>query len=118
MGFFFKYIIYLILAALGLRCCLDFSLVVVNGSYSPGTGFSSRWLLLLRCVGSAVWHKGFWLLLGLWNLPGPGTEPVSPTLAGRFPPIVHPGSLFHGFLLGNVLSHIHLGVGHFSVCML
>ena len=58
MGFFFKYIIYLILAALGLRCCLDFSLVAVNGSYSPGTGFSSRWLLLLWSVGSAVVAHG------------------------------------------------------------
>ena len=24
------------------------------------------------------------LLLGMWDLPGPGIEPVSPALAGRF----------------------------------
>ena len=58
MGFFFKYIIYLFLAALGLRCCSDFSLVAVNRSYAPGTGFSSRRLLSLRSVGSAVVAHG------------------------------------------------------------
>ena len=25
-----------------------------------------------------------WLLPGIWNLPGPGIEPVCPALAGRF----------------------------------
>ena len=25
-----------------------------------------------------------WLLCGMWNLPGPGTEPMSPALAGGF----------------------------------
>ena len=31
------------------------------------------------------------LLLGMWDLPGPGLEPVSPALAGRFSTTVPPG---------------------------
>ena len=31
---------------------------------------------------------GAWLLCGMWNPPGPGVEPVSPALAGRFLPTV------------------------------
>ena len=68
--------IYLFLAVLGLRCCRrafssygelellfvaagGLSLVMVNWSYSslPCTGFSLRWLLLLRRTGSR--HMGF-----------------------------------------------------------
>ena len=63
--------------------------------------FSSRWLLLLWSMGSR--HTGFstcgsqalehrlsscgaqaYLLHGIWDLPGPGIEPVSPAMAGRF----------------------------------
>ena len=43
------------LAALGLCCCTQaFSLVVASGGYSSlrCTGFSWRWLLLLRSTGS------------------------------------------------------------------
>ena len=32
------------------------------------------------------------LLCGTWNLPGPGTEPVSLGLAGKFQPLHHQGS--------------------------
>ena len=32
-----------------------------------------------------------WLLRGMWDLPGPGLEPVSPALAGRFPTTAPPG---------------------------
>ena len=105
--------VYLFLAALGLRCCVGFSLVVASRGYSSlwCTGFSLRWLLLLwstgsRCSGFSscgtwaqqLWHAGSvvvarrlsscgtWaqLLRGMWDLPGPGFEPVSPALAGGF----------------------------------
>ena len=48
-------------------------------------GFSLRWLLLLRSLDShaGVVH-GLSYPHGIWNLPGPGLEPVLPTLAGRF----------------------------------
>ena len=65
------------------------------------TGFSLRWLLLLRSTGNRTCgfsscnsqflkHSlnscGSWaqLLCSLWSLPGSGTEPVSPALPGGF----------------------------------
>ena len=48
----------------------------------------------------------------MWDLPGPGLEPVSPALAGRFLTTVPPGkSPFPNFLM-YVLSN------NFSECML
>ena len=90
------------------------SLVVASRGYSSlrCTGFSLRWLLLLRSMGSrragfsscdtwAQWHAGSraqaqcgvqaLLLRGMWDLPGPGLEPVSPALAGGFLTTAPPG---------------------------
>ena len=85
------------------------SLVVESGGYSLlwCTGFSLRWLLLLQSTGSR--HVGFsscglqvlerrlsscgalaYLLRGMWDLPGPGLEPVSPALDSQ--PLRHQGS--------------------------
>ena len=106
--YFFNKSIYLfILAALGLRCCT--------------WAFSScgeRGLLFLRCGARASHCGGFsccgaralgtWasvvvacglsscgalaqLLHGMWDLPRPGIEPVSPMLAGRFLTTAPPG---------------------------
>ena len=36
-------------------------------------------------------------LCGMWNLPGPGLEPVSPALAGRFLTTAPPGKPLHYF---------------------
>ena len=78
-------------------------------------GFSLQWLLLLWSTGSR--HVGFsscgtwalerrlsscgaWaqLLCGVWDLPGPGLEPVSPALAVGFLPTALPGKpLLHVF---------------------
>ena len=38
------------------------------------------------------------LLHGMWDLPGPGLEPVSPALAGRFLPSAPPGKPLLGIL--------------------
>ena len=86
------------------------SLVVASGSYSSlrCTGFSLWWLLLLQSMGSR--HTGFsncgsralehrlsscgaraQLLHGMWDLPGPGLQPVSPALAGGFLTTAPPG---------------------------
>ena len=74
------------------------SLVVASGGYSllRCAGFSLRWLLLLLSTGSrrtGFSSCGTWALLlcGIWDLPGPGLEPVSPALAGRFSTTVPPG---------------------------
>ena len=86
-------------AALGLCRCTGFPLVAVRGDCSPQcTDFSLQWLLLLQLMGSRVHglqQMGPWalehrlnsmacLLLGMWHLPRPGTEPVSLALAGKF----------------------------------
>ena len=86
------------------------SLVAARGSYSLSwcAGFSLQWLLLLRSTGSShmgsvvvvrglsscgSWAPecrlsscGAWasFLHGMWDLPRPGLEPVSPALAGAF----------------------------------
>ena len=86
------------------------SLVATSGGYSPllCAGFSLWWLLLLRSMGSRraafsscgtraqqLWLTGsraqaqqLWhwaqLLRNMWDLPGPGIEPLSPVLAGGF----------------------------------
>ena len=60
------------------------------------TGFSLHWLLLLQSSGSR--HTGFgscgtrpqWSW-GMWDLPGPGIKPVSPSLAGGFLSTEPPG---------------------------
>ena len=40
-------------------------------------------LYSLQSMDFRVQTRALWLL-GMWDLPKPGTEPVSPTLAGRF----------------------------------
>ena len=79
------------------------SLVAASGGYSlmRCVGFSLLWFLFFWSTGSrhmgfgscglrAVEHRlsscGAWpqLLRGMWDLPRPGIEPVSPALAGGF----------------------------------
>ena len=74
------------------------SLVAASGCYSSlqCAGFSSRWLLLLRstgskCVGFSGCGARALLLRGMWDLTGPGLEPVSPALAGGFLTTAPPG---------------------------
>ena len=72
------------------------------------TGFSLQWLLLSWSMGSrhagfsscglrALEHRlsscGAWdqLFHGMWDLPRPGIEPVSPALAGGFLTTAPPG---------------------------
>ena len=106
----FIYFIYSFLAALGLRCCARaFSSCSERGLlFVRCVVFSLRWLLLLRswalgARASVVVARGLsscgsralerrlsscgtrdLLLRGMWDLPGPGLEPVSPALIGRW----------------------------------
>ena len=52
------------------------------------------------------------LLRGVWDLPRPGLEPVSPALAGRFSTTAPPGKPSRGFkwLFSNNFHQIHWGV--------
>ena len=77
--FIYFWLCWVFVAACGL------SLVVASGGYSllQCAGFLLRWLLLLRSTGSrcaGFSSCGAWaqLLRGMWDLPGPGLEPVSP----------------------------------------
>ena len=92
-AFFFFNFIYLFLAVLGLRFCAR----AFSGCGEQGPLFIAvRWPLtvaaspvaehrLSRCGSRAQ------LLRGMWDLPGPGLEPVSPALAGRFATTAPPG---------------------------
>ena len=83
---------------LDLHWCVGFSLVVVSGGASLAA--VSGLLVAAACRGAqALGHAGFSscstcalehrlsslvaLLCGMWDLPGPGIEPVSPALMGR-----------------------------------
>ena len=102
------------------------SLVAVSGVYSSlrCTGFSLRWLLLLWSTGSrrtGFSSCGAWaqLLCGMWDLPGPGLESMSPALAHRFlttvPPRKSPLSHFefifvYGVRVSSNVIDLHVAV--------
>ena len=105
----FFFLIYLFLALLGPRCCVQaFSSCCKRGPlFLWCAGFSLWWPLPLRSTGSR--RSGFssgsralerrlsscgtraQLLRGMWDPPRPGLEPMSPTLAGGLPTTVPPG---------------------------
>ena len=79
------------------------SVVVAQGLIRSGcralghSGFCicSTWAQYLGLTGlkeraQQLWSVGSWLC-GMWNLPRPGTAPMSPALAGRFLSTALPG---------------------------
>ena len=75
--------------------CSGFSLLRLLLLWSVGSrcsGFSSCGLRQSQLAGSRVWAQQvcIWAqsLHGVWNLPGPGIEPLTPTLAGQLFPAV------------------------------
>ena len=101
--------LFLLFGCIGSSCCARAFSSFGERGYSSlrCTGFSLRWLLLLRSTGSrrmgfsscgvrALERRlsscGAWasLLRGMWDLPGSGLEPMSPALAGWFPTTVPP----------------------------
>ena len=99
--FFFKFIIYLLflfLAVLGLRfCARAFSscgewgplFIAVRGPLTIAASLAAeqrlQTLRLSSCGSRAQ------LLCGMWDLPRPGLEPVSPAFSGRFSTTAPPG---------------------------
>ena len=81
------------------------SLVAASGGHSSSrcVGLSLSRPLLLRSTGSrragsvVVAHGPSWSR-GMWDLPRPGLEPVSPALAGRFSTTAPPGKPGYLFL--------------------
>ena len=103
ISFFKKFICYFWLCWVFIAA-YRLSVVAASGSYSllqcVARGLSS-------CGSQAVEHRlsrcGSWaqLLRGMWDLPGPGIEPVSPALAGGFSTTAPPGKPSNRFLYIN-----------------
>ena len=97
--FFKNYLfIYLFMAVLGLRFCVRaFSscgkwgplFIAVHGPLT----ITAFLVVEHRLQTPRLSNCGSWaqLLCGMWDLPRPGLEPVSPALAGRFSTTVPPG---------------------------
>ena len=90
--------IYLYLAVLGLRFCVRaFSscgkreplFIAVHGPLTVVASFVAEHGLQMHRLSSCGSRAQ--LLRGMWDLPGPGLEPVSPALAGRFSTTAPPG---------------------------
>ena len=86
------------MAVLGLRFCVRaFSscgkwgplFIAVRRSLTIAASLVAEHKLQMRRLSSCGSRAQ--LLLGMWDLPRPGLEPVSPALAGRFSPTVPPG---------------------------
>ena len=86
------------MAVLGLRFCVRaFSscgkrgplLIAVRGPLTVAASLVAEHRLQM-CRLSSCGSRAY-LLRGMWDLPRPGLEPVSPALAGRFLTTVPPG---------------------------
>ena len=91
--FFKTLFIYLVLAVLGLHCCMDFSLVATSRGYSvvwashcSGCSCSGYQLQEHRLNRCGTWTE---LLQSMWDLPESGIKPMS--LAGGFFTTESPG---------------------------
>ena len=97
--FFFNFIfIYLFLAVLGLRfCARAFSscgkrgslFIAVRGPLTIAASLVAEHRLQTRRLSSCGSRAQ--LLRGMWDLPRPGLEPVSPALPGGFSTTAPPG---------------------------
>ena len=96
--FFYKFIYLFILAVLGLHfCARAFSscgkqgslLTAVRGPLTIAASPVAEHRLQTRRLSSCGSRAQ--LLCGMWDLPRPGLEPVSPALAGRLPTTAPPG---------------------------
>ena len=117
----FYLFIYLFLTVLGLHfCARAFSscgkrgplFIAVRGPLTVVASFVAEHRLQTRRLSSCGSRAQ--LLHGMWDLPRPGLEPVSPALAGRFSTTAPPGkpqTLFCSFFLPLLLlllfPHFH-----------
>ena len=105
--FFLTFGFYLFMAVLGLRfCARAFSscgkrgplFIAVRGPFTIAASLVVEHRLQTRRLSNC----GSWaqLLRGMWDLPRPGLEPVSPALAGRFSTTAPPGKPCSHILIG------------------
>ena len=116
--FFYIFIIYLLclfLAVLGLRfCARAFSswgewgplFIAVGGPLTIAASLVAEHRLQTLRLSS--YGSRAQLLRGMWDLPRPGLEPMSPALAGRFSTTAPPGKpcsqVFIQGLFGKLVS--------------
>ena len=111
--FIYLFIIYFFLAVLGLRfCARAFSsccergplFIAVRGPLTVAASLVAEHRLQTRRLSSSCGSRAQ-LLRGMWDLPRPGLEPVSPALAGRFSTTAPPGKpgLYFFFANYNIL---------------
>ena len=73
-------------------------LLIALASLVVEHGLSAHGLQQLWHMGSVVVAHGLSCsTAGMWDLPGPGLEPVSPALAGGFLTIAPPGKSLKAF---------------------
>ena len=87
----------------GFSCCRTWALSA-RASVVVACGLSSYGLLALERRLNSCGSRAQ-LLRGMWDLPGPGIEPVSPALAGGFLTTAPPGKSL-GFLNFLMLREI------------
>ena len=96
------------MAVLGLRLCARaFSscgkwgplFIAVRGPLTVAVSLVAEHRLQTRRLSNCGSQAQ--LLRGMWDLPGPGLEPLSPALAGRFSTTAPPGKPYWGFLSNN-----------------
>ena len=115
----FLFFIYLFLAVLGLRFCAR----AFSSCGKRGPHFIAVRRPLIIAASLVAEHRlqtrrlsscGSWaqLLRGIWDLPRPGLEPVSPALAGRFSTTAPPGKPSHSFFtkLGFLFSCFYYSI--------
>ena len=73
----------------GFSCCRAWA-IGGRASVAVARGLSSCGSWALECRLSSCGARAY-LLRGIWDLPKPGLEPVSPALAGGFLTTVAPG---------------------------
>ena len=116
--FFYKFIYLFIFAVLGLRFCVRaFSscgergplFIAVRGPLAIAASLVVEHRLQTRRLSSCGSRAQ--LIRGMWDLPRPGLEPVSPALAGRFSTTAPPGKpcLF--------VFYIHIWVKSYGICL-
>ena len=105
LNLFIYLFIYLFLAVLGLRfCARAFSscgkrgplFIAVRRPLTIAASLVAEHRLQTRRLSSCGSQAQ--LLRGMWDLPRPGLEPMSPALAGRFSTTAPPGKPYYYFL--------------------
>ena len=101
------------MAVLGLRFCARASsscgkrgplLIAVRGTFTVAASLVAEHRLQTRRLSNCGSRAE--LLRGMWDLPRPGLEPVSPALAGRFSTTEPPGKPWNFFGGGEAQGFI------------